>query len=100
MARLIKIHEIDQFSEILKIPEQAINDNILQNIRILDEKNELEPAIRQILYDPNDTPHGPTEIADIITSKIIVRGEKRIGVFVLKGKSFDTSLQNYDNCQI
>lgn len=89
MARLIKIHEIDQFSEILKIPEQAINDNILQNIRLLDEKNELEPAIRQILYDPNDTPHGPTEIADIITSKIIVRGEKRIGAFVLKGKSFE-----------
>ena len=88
MARLIKIQEIDQFVEILSIPENAISDEILENVRQLDEKQELEPAIKQILYDPNETPHGPTEIADIVTTKVVLRGEKRIAAFVLKGKSF------------
>ena len=72
MARLIKIQEIDQFVETLSIPENAISDEILENVRQLDEKQELEPAIKQILYDPNETPHGPTEIADILTTKVIL----------------------------
>jgi hypothetical protein len=54
----------------------------------LDEKEELEPFIREILYDPNETPHGPTEIADILTTHVHVRGDKRFAAFVLKGKSF------------
>jgi len=88
MRRLIKIHEIDEFSEIKAIPDASISEEILTNIRNLDEKGEIEHFVREILYDPNETPHGPTEIADILTSHVHVRGDKRLAAFILKGKSF------------
>lgn len=88
MGRLIKIHEIDEFSEVIVIPDVGINDIILSNIRNLDEKSEMECFVREILYDPHETPHGPTEIADILTSHVHVRGNKKLAAFVLKGKSF------------
>lgn len=88
MGRLLKIHEIDEFSEVKTIPDAAINGLILSNVRKLDEENELERGLREILYDPNKTPHGPTEIADVLTSHLHVRGDKRLAAFVLKGKSF------------
>lgn len=88
MGGIIKIHEIDEFSEIKTIPDAAINNIILSNISELDEKSEMERFIREILYDPNETPHGPTEIADILTSHVHIRGNKRLAAFVLKGKSF------------
>lgn len=88
MRRLIKIHEIDEFSEIKAIPDASISEEILTNIRNLDEKGEIEHFIREILYDPNETPHGPTEIADILTSHVHVRGDKKLAAFILKGKSF------------
>ena len=87
MGRLIEIHDIDEFSEVKTIPDATINNEILTNIRNLDEKKELERFLREILYDPNETPHGPTEIADILTN-VHVRGDKRLTAFVLKGKSF------------
>lgn len=88
MVRLIKIHEIDEFSDIKSIPDRSITDTIISNIKQLDEEQEMEPLIRQILYDPNETPHGPTEIADILTTHLHLRGSKRLSAFVLKGKSF------------
>lgn len=88
MGRIIKIHEIDEFSEIRAIPDAAIDDTILSNIRELDEESEMERFIRETLYDPNETPHGPTEIADILTSRVHIRGDKKLAAFVLKGKSF------------
>lgn len=87
MGRLIKIHEIDEFYEIINIPDASINDEILTNIANLDEETELEQFTRDILYDPNNTPHGPVEIADILTT-LCVRGEKKNAAFVLKGKSY------------
>ena len=88
MGRFIKIHEIDEFLEAKTIPDSTINKDILANIRNLDEKNEIERFIREILYDPNETPHGPTEIVDILTSHVHIRGDKRLTAFILKGKSF------------
>jgi len=87
MGRLIEIHDIDEFSEVKTIPDATINNEILTNIGNLDEKKELERFLREILYDPNETLHGPTEIADILTN-VHVRGDKRLTAFVLKGKSF------------
>ncbi len=87
MRYLIKIHDIDEFSEIKTIPDAAINKEILFNIKNLDEKS-IERFLREILYDPNETPHGPTEIADILTTHVHIRGYKRLAAFVLKGKSF------------
>ncbi len=88
MARLIEIYEIDEFSEVKTIPDVAISKDILCNIRNLDEKDEMEQFIREILCDPNETPHGPTEIGDILTDHLHVRGDKRPTAFVLKGKGF------------
>jgi len=88
MTRLIKIHDIAEFSEIGIIPDTAITDVILTNVRNLDEKEEIERFVREILYDPNETPHGPTEIADILTTHVHVNGKKQLAAFVLKGRSF------------
>ncbi|OUM85450.1 hypothetical protein [Parageobacillus thermoglucosidasius] len=87
MGRLIKIHEIDEFYEIINIPEASITEEILANIANLDEETELEQFTRDILHDPNYTPHGPVEIADILTT-LCVRGEKKNAAFVLKGRSY------------
>lgn len=87
MGKLIKMHEIDEFYEIIKIPEASIHKEIITNITKLDEETELEQFTRDILYDPNNTPHGPVEIADILTT-LCVRGEKKNAAFVLKGKSY------------
>jgi len=87
MGKLIKIHEIDEFSEVKSIPDASINDLILSNTRDLREES-IEQCIREILFDPNETPHGPTEIADIVTSHLHIRGDKRLAAFVLKGKSY------------
>ena len=95
MGRLIKIHEIDEFSEVIVIPNATISEAILTKIRNLDEVSEIERFIREILYDPNETPHGPTEIADILTSHVHVRGDKRLTAFVLKGKSFTRVSSRY-----
>jgi len=70
MCKLIKIHEVDEFSQIMSVPDAAISDSILSNVRDLREDTELEPFIREILYDPNETAHGPTEIADILTTHL------------------------------
>ena len=88
MRRLIKIYEIDEFSEIKAIPDASISEEILANIRNLDEKGEIEHFVREILYGPNETPHGPTEIADILTSHGHIREDKRLVAFILQGKSF------------
>lgn len=85
-ARLIEVHEIDEFQRIRDISETTITKQKLAGIRDLDEEKELEPLIQEILYDPDKTPHGPTEIVDILTT-VHVNGEGRIAAFVLKGKS-------------
>jgi hypothetical protein len=69
MGRLLKIHEVDEFADVRAIPDAAISGLVLSNVRDLDEETDLEPAFREILYDPNETPHGPTEIADILTHR-------------------------------
>jgi superfamily II DNA or RNA helicase len=62
----------------------------LQVVRSLDEREELEPYIRAILHDPNDTPHGPAELVDILTHKVSVQQERGLAAFIIKGSSFHT----------
>ena len=88
MGRLIKIQDLDQFHEVVNIPEAAITSDVLSNVRQLDERRDLEPMLREILWDPAETPHGPTEIADIVTTKVRIRENRRLAAFVIKGKSF------------
>lgn len=88
MGELVRLQEIDQFKKISRVPKEAVTSEILNNVRMLNERSELEPMLRGILGDPTETPHGPTEIADILTNKIILRGKPTNTAFVLKGKSF------------
>ena len=88
MGRLIKVQDVDQFHQVVNVPEAAITPEVLGNVRQLDELCDLEPMLREILWDPTETPHGPTEIADIVTTKVRIRGNRRLAAFVLKGKSF------------
>jgi hypothetical protein len=81
-------HEIEQFSRIRNVPSEAISAEVLNSVRHLGEKDVLEPAIREMLYDFTNTPHGPTEIADILTSRVLIRGQPAQAAFVLKGRSF------------
>lgn len=81
--RLVSLREIDQFADAARIPADGVSDEVLEGVRRLEERA-LESAIREILFDPNETPHGPTEIADIITT-LVVRGKTVTAGFVLKG---------------
>ena len=87
MSRLVKIQDIDQFYEIVHVPEGVITPDVLDSVRQLDERCDLEPMLREVLWDP-ETPHGPTEIADILSTKVRVRGKPSLAAFVVKGKSF------------
>jgi hypothetical protein len=87
VPKQLKLNEIDEFAEALSIPDTTISQRILENIKKIDEEQEMEQHIRQIIFDPTQTPHGPTEIADIL-STLHVNGEKKLTAFVLKGKSF------------
>jgi hypothetical protein len=89
MSRMIKIDEIDEFSDITLILDNVINKEIIKNVRNLHETKELEPFIQEIIHDPNGTPHGPTEISDIITYHVNMGGKNLNTAIVLKGKSFD-----------
>ena len=88
-SKPIQIHEITEFSEVEKISNCSIHSVIINNVRNLREDEQIEQYIRQIIFDPNKTPHGPTEIADIL-SFVTINNKKKYTAFVLKGKSFKT----------
>lgn len=87
MGRNLEISDIGEFSGVSSIPNGAIDEKIINNIKDLNEKTQLEPFLQEILHHPDDTPHGPTEKADILTSNVHVNNTKRVAAFVLKGKS-------------
>lgn len=88
MPRQLLLREIEQFSRIRNVPDDAVSPSVVEAVRRLGEKEVVEPAIREMLYDPTETPHGPTEIADILTSRVLINGQPRQSAFVLKGQSF------------
>lgn len=90
MDLLITIDDFDNFKEIRDFSVKQISKKVLDTVRALDEREELEPFIRSILFDAGETPHGPAEIVDILTHKVTVRRESGVAAFILKGKSFPT----------
>ena len=86
MGQLIEIRDVNAFSRIATVT--AMTSGILASVAQLHEIDELEAFLREILFDPTETHHGPTEIADILTTNVHVRGRKKFAAFVLKGKSF------------
>jgi superfamily II DNA or RNA helicase len=90
MASLIRLEDFDNFKDTRDYPADLILPAVLNTVRQLDEREELEPYVRAILFDTNDTPHGPVEIVDILTHKVTVSRETGLAAFILKGKSFPT----------
>jgi hypothetical protein len=85
---LVTLDDIDTFREVRDHPPSSVSKIVLDAVRNLDEREELEPFIRAILADPNDTPHGPAEIVDILIHKLTVSRQAGLAAFILKGKSF------------
>src|ERR1039457_7188683 len=90
MPSLITIEDFDNFKQVKECAPQDISDKLTDTIRALDERKELEPYLRSILFDSSNTPHGPAEIVDILTHHVRVRSVAGLAAFILKGKSFPT----------
>ena len=87
---LVHFDAFDNFLEAKAILPATITPEVITAVRHLDEREEFEPFIQFILSDSNETPHGPAEIADILTHKLTLDREVGLAAFVLKGKSFST----------
>lgn len=90
MGLLIPIEAFDNFKEAKDFSASDVTPELVQVVRKLDEREELEPFLRSILADFGETPHGPMEIADIFTHRVTVKGQHGLAAFILKGKSFPT----------
>ena len=87
---LIPIEEYDQFEDIGSFERGTVSPELLVAAREFSEVGEMEPLLLDPLDEPNRTPHGPTEIADILTLQLSYRGESGVAAFILKGRSFAT----------
>jgi hypothetical protein len=91
LSGLLRIDDFVNFSQVRDVLPSHITLDHLNAVRSLDERQELEPYIRVILHDPNETPHGPAEIVDILTHKVEIIGDAAgMAAFILKGRSFPT----------
>ena len=97
---LITLLKIDNFSRVRDVRPSSVADAAVAAVRDLDESQELEPWIQAILHDTNQTPHGPSELVDILTHKMTVCGQEGLGAFILKGKSFPTVRPRHISHQI
>jgi len=90
LSLLLRVDDIDNFVQVRDVPATEIRPEHLDAVRSLDEREELEPYFLTVLHDSNETPHGPAEIADILTHKLTVRRRGGLAAFILKGRSFPT----------
>lgn len=87
MGNVIQLDDIEEFSLVRRVPRAAITDEVLNGIRQLHETQHIEPFLRSILSDTTETPHGSTEIADILTTQVTYGGQPQMAAFVNKGRS-------------
>jgi len=97
---LITLPRIDNFDRVRDIRPSLLSAAAVATVRDLDEASEIEPWIQSILHDTNQTPHGPSELVDILTHKMTVRGQDGLAAFILKGKSFPTVRPKHVSHQI
>ncbi len=90
---LRQIDDFDQLAAVKSFPSAEVSEALIATVRTLHETEELEPALREALYDPNLTPHGPAEFADILTHRASIRGRTGLAAFVIKGRSSQTVRQ-------
>lgn len=87
MSTLVRIEDVEEFRPAGGIPRHAVSEQILSGVRALNEASELEPSLRAILPDRTETAHTSTEIADILTTHVTVRGRAQLAAFVNKGRA-------------
>lgn len=87
MTEPLRIDDLEEFHFASRVPRRAVSPAVLDGIRRLDERTEIEPFLRAIIADYTETHHGSTEKADILTTQVTVAGEPRFAAFVNKGKS-------------
>jgi hypothetical protein len=83
---LLRPEAIDKFRKIGNGPNVA--PSVIDGLRAADEKGELEPALMRIIGEVDETPHGPTEIADITSVHLDVLGRPAFAGVVIKGRSW------------
>jgi len=88
MKAPVRLEDIEEFELVCRIPRTAIPEEILEGVRQLHERDEIEPFLRDILTDRTETPHTSTEIADILTTHITHLRQSCLTAFVNKGKSY------------
>ena len=87
---LFNLLAVDNFHPTRDVAPRTVSEQALDTVRNLHEADEMEPWVQAILFDTNNTPHGPSEIVDIFTHKVTVRGREGMAAFILKGRSFAT----------
>jgi hypothetical protein len=87
-AGMIRPEAVDEFRELLRTPKPATS--VVGGLRTADEKSQLEPALMRIIGEVDETPHGPTEIADLTTVHLRVFGRPAFTGIVIKGRARKT----------
>jgi superfamily II DNA or RNA helicase len=87
---LLSIDQINSFEAVRDWPASSLSDAVRTAVAALDERSELEPFLRDALFDPNATPHGPAEIVDILTHRVRINSKPVLAAFILKGRGFPT----------
>jgi superfamily II DNA or RNA helicase len=90
VGRLISVDDVPAFSAVKDVRLKDIGPELRAAVRQLHEADDLEEFIRAILSDRAATPHGPAEIVDILTHRILIEGTDGLAAFILKGRSFRT----------
>ena len=90
MAGLVSADRFDQFRQMRDVSVTDLAPALIEHVKRLDERDELEPMLRLILADEAQTPHGPAEITDIFTHRLTLDNDNGMAAFILKGKSFQT----------
>ena len=86
----IPLENYDQFIILKDFSREEITEELKSVARDFRESEDLEETILNAITDPNRTPHGPVEIADILTHQLSYRNEIGVAGFILKGRSFST----------
>jgi hypothetical protein len=90
MPGLISIDDIPAFREVRNISASDVTEELRAAVKQLHEADDIEEFLRAILNDRAATPHGPAEIADILTHRIQLGAATGLAAFVLKGRSYPT----------
>jgi superfamily II DNA or RNA helicase len=89
-AHLVRVEEFEEFKLAKDVSSTEINTSVLETIRSLDEREEVEPYLRKIISDFSQTPHGPAELVDIFTHRLTLQKQPKLAAFIIKGRSFKT----------